>query len=57
LLFRYLARLASGRAIRSHGIRCLTPAPGESTIVLALIPTGGGVSYPDESAARSVIHL
>jgi hypothetical protein len=48
VLFRYMTGLASGHAIRSHRIRCLTPAPGDSTIVLAFIPTGGDVSYPDE---------
>lgn len=48
VLFPSMARLASCCAIRSHRIPCLTPAPGDSTIVLAFISTGGDVSHPDE---------
>jgi hypothetical protein len=40
--------LASARAIPDHRIRGVTPAPRDSTIELAFIPTGGDLSHPDE---------
>ena len=47
-LFPSMTILASGRAIRDQRICCLTPAPRDSAIVLAFIPTGGDLSHPDE---------
>jgi hypothetical protein len=48
VLFLSVTILASARAIPDHRIRCVTPAPRDSTIVLAFIPTGGDLSHPDE---------